>query len=95
MTTQTISCWETFVRIKCAQMKLFSCEAVKLENGFLGCDSIGTTVVTIYPIKLLGYWWKIFQSPLKEPVNTIFKHLVIISLRLTDDGATTPKVVSD
>ena len=35
------------------------------------------------------------QSPLEEPVNTIFKHLVIISLRLTDDGATTPKLVSD
>ena len=95
MTTQTISCWETFVWIKCAQMKLFSCEAVKLENGSLCCDSISTTVVTIYPIKLLGYWWKIFQSPLKEPVNTIFKHLVIISLRLTDDGATTPELVSD
>ena len=76
-------------------MKLFSCKLMKLENGFLCCDPIGTSVVTIYPIKLLGYWWKIILSPLKEPVNTIFKHPVIISSRLTDDGATTPKLVSD
>ena len=74
MTTPTISCWKTFFRMKCKQVKLFSCKAVKLENGFLCCDPIGSTV---------GYWWKIIQSLREKPVNTIFKHLVINFFRLS------------
>ena len=50
--------------------------------------------VVFYPSKLLGYRWKDIQFPFEESVNLSFKNLVIISFHLTDDGATTPKLVS-
>ena len=64
------------------------------ENGLPYCDSIGIHVVTPTQPNYWVYRWKVIQFPFEESVNLAFKNLVIISFHLTDDGATTLKLVS-
>ena len=52
----------------------------------LHCDVIGTLLNLYGPIRS-NYWWKHLSVDL-------FQQLVTHSLRLTDEGATTPKLVS-
>ena len=52
----------------------------------LYCDVIGT-LLKLYRLIRSNYWWKHLSVD-------VFQQLVTHSLRLTDEGATTPKLVS-
>ena len=45
------------------------------------------------PTEMLEYWWEDIRSSAEKSVNSVSRNLAISSLRLPEDGASTPKLV--
>ena len=86
------SFWETLRVDKVSRYTPTIAKRRSWYNGFSHCDLIGTYVVTLNQPKT-GMPVESVQFSFEKSVNWTFDSLVIISFRLADDGATTPKLV--
>ena len=78
---------------KIKQMKFYRSEAVKFGKEPYTLNPIEGCSRYPQPTELLEYWLEVTQSSVKKSVNSASIKLAIISLRLPEDGATTPRLV--
>jgi len=80
-------------RIEREQMMFYRCEAAKfgIWAGMLTSDWRLQSLPQ--PTEMLEYWWEAIRSSPEKSVNLVSITLVITSLRLPEDGASTPKLV--
>ena len=74
-------------------MMFYRCEAAKfgIWAGMLTSDWRLQSLPQ--PTEMLEYWWEAIRSSPEKSVNLVSIKLVITSLRLPEDGASTPKLV--